>query len=210
MHTRFDEFRAGIRGGEACHAISIVVAIAHGLKVDIERRWRKGEEERRRGKSRRERVGRYIEIAWIDALRCLSHLIIGFLPLQSAPNDHSLSILFIKFTATNSLGSKKVPFERTFLVRMEKLISRYSEERKILAQSPSGKFSIGVSLRSLGRSPKRFKIVRANEGRTCWSKTRGTTKGRRGRGRAALSDEPASREIDSSILCAAARGLVPP
>lgn len=46
----------------------------------------------------------------------------------------------------------------------------------------SGKFSIGVSLRSLGRSPKRFKIVRANEGRTCWSKTRGTTKGRRGRG----------------------------
>lgn len=190
MHTRFDEFRAGIRGGEACHAISIVVAIAKsGYRTTVE--------ERRRGKKKS-----------IDALRCLSHLIIGFLPLQSAPNDHSLSVLFIKFTATNSLGSNKVPFERTFLVRMEKLISHYSEERKILAQS--GKFSIGVSLRSLGRSPKRFKIVRANEGRTCWSKTRGTTKGRRGRGRAALSDEPASREIDSSILCAAARGLVPP
>lgn len=52
----------------------------------------------------------------------------------------------------------------------------------------------------------------------CWSKTRrgprrrGTTKGGRGRGGewATLSDEPASREIDSSILCAAARGLVPP
>lgn len=39
----------------------------------------------------------------------------------------------------------------------------------------------------------------------------GTTKGGRGRGGewATLSDEPASREIDSSILCAAARGLVP-
>lgn len=32
----------------------------------------------------------------------------------------------------------------------------------------------------------------------------------RGRGWATLSDEPASREIDSSILCAAARGLVLP
>lgn len=117
MHTRFDEFRAGIRGGEACHAISIVVAIAKsGYRTTVE--------ERRRGKKKS-----------IDVLRCLSHLIIGFLPLQSAPNDHSLSVLFIKFTATNSLGSKKVSFERTFLVRMEKLISHYSEERKILAQS---------------------------------------------------------------------------
>lgn len=87
MHTRFDEFRAGIRGGEACHAISIVVAIAKsGYRTTVEERKEEGE-----------------KIASIDALRCLSHLIIGFLPLQSAPNDHSLSVLFIKFTATNSL-----------------------------------------------------------------------------------------------------------
>lgn len=121
MHTRFDEFRAGIRGGEACHAISIVVAIAKsGYRTTVE--------ERRRGKKKGKKSPRSMSFA-------VSHLIIGFLPLQSAPNDHSLSVLFIKFTATNSLGSNKVPFERTFLVRMEKLISHYSEERKILAQS---------------------------------------------------------------------------
>lgn len=48
----------------------------------------------------------------------------------------------------------------------------------------------GFSLRSPRRSPKRFKIVRANEGRACWSK-----KTRRGpRGRARRDDERWARE----------------
>lgn len=57
-----------------------------------------------------------------------------------------------------------------------------------------------------------YKIVRADEGRIVEDEV--TARGakrrdvRRG-GRFALSGEPTSREIDSSILCAVARGLVP-